>query len=559
MRIALLSHQFPGVRLGGIGVYTLNCARALAEAGHDAHLFTFPIPTELRAALPSKILLHEVADLAERGQSGAVPAPLAAAIHAGGEATYRLALGALLCAKVREVHAATPFDVIEAPEYEALALPLIVSPIPGLPVVTHLHSGSAIVHRAGQQALTGDQLLFEAMEAAAILAADARCAPSERVIADTKESVDFDGSNALRLPFYPSTKGETSPPRAGAPIVFIGRLETIKGAHLLPEALNIFLHEQPQAIVRLIGPDTNTSLEQSSMAQWISARLDASVKDRVTFVGEQTHQQLASELAAASFTIVPSLHDSYSYVCCESLAAARPVIVSDSIGATEVVGDGGISFERGNPKALAAAMSRLYTDAPLLQRLSQAAKRRADSVLAPSATTQQRVTFYQELIARGPSTVSLTDRLANLPSAYTAPLLQAFARLTTFLAGVPDPAIETPGMRLVRIMNTIASGQPVKVLLYGAGRHTSRLLAEKHLWESAGHAVVGLIDDHPRFQGGGTHLGLPVESVATLQARLPLANCATAMVLSTDTFQDQFWQQTESLRKAGLRVFKLYE
>ena len=71
MRIALLTHQFPGVRLGGIGAYTLHAARALAR-GHEPHVFTFTLPEDVRRSLPSGVIVHEVNDLAARSQEESV-------------------------------------------------------------------------------------------------------------------------------------------------------------------------------------------------------------------------------------------------------------------------------------------------------------------------------------------------------------------------------------------------------------------------------------------------------------------------------------------------------
>jgi hypothetical protein len=114
-------------------------------------------------------------------------------------------------------------------------------------------------------------------------------------------------------------------------------------------------------------------------------------------------------------------------------------------------------------------------------------------------------------------------------------------------------------MRLAALMQRISreTRMPASIFLYGAGRHTSRLLAERHLWEPAGHRVAGLIDDHPRFKEQPTHLDLPVISLADLLAQAPATK--PAIVLSTDTFQDQFWNQTASLREAGFWVFRLYD
>jgi glycosyltransferase involved in cell wall biosynthesis len=333
MRIALLTHQWPGARLGGIGVYTLNAARALAQAGHHVHVVSFAVSAEVRQGVPEGVVLHEVPDLADRVQRGVLPGPLAAAIHAGGEGVYRLAMGAILCARVRELHAQRPFDIVEGPEYEGLGLPLIVSPLSGdVPVVTHLHSGSAIARRAsvGAAAPSVEELLLEAMEFATVLGASAVCAPSEQVVRDTREGCPVDRATVLPLPFYPVVEQLPQPIAPDAPIVFCGRLEAVKGAHLLPDALNVFVAQHPRARVRIVGPDTSTAPGGGSMRKWLDARLRVPVE----FVGEQSRTELAAELAAARFVIAPSLFDSYSYLCCEALAAGRPVIVSYSIGAT---------------------------------------------------------------------------------------------------------------------------------------------------------------------------------------------------------------------------------
>jgi hypothetical protein len=92
------------------------------------------------------------------------------------------------------------------------------------------------------------------------------------------------------------------------------------------------------------------------------------------------------------------------------------------------------------------------------------------------------------------------------------------------------------------------------VILYGAGKHTARLLSQRHCWERHGHRVLGLIDDHPRFVSTPIYLGLPVRSLADASS----AGNLPAVVLSTDTYAEQFWEQTQLLRDNGVSVFKLY-
>src|SRR5690606_29508750 len=109
-------------------------------AGHDVHVFTLDLPADVRADVPAGVHLHETPSLADRVRSGGLPAELSAALAAGGEGVYRLAIGWLLCSALLDVHRQQPFDIVEAPEVEALVLPLMLArPDPPLPVITHLH------------------------------------------------------------------------------------------------------------------------------------------------------------------------------------------------------------------------------------------------------------------------------------------------------------------------------------------------------------------------------------------------------------------------------------
>ncbi len=98
-----------------------------------------------------------------------------------------------------------------------------------------------------------------------------------------------------------------------------------------------------------------------------------------------------------------------------------------------------------------------------------------------------------------------------------------------------------------------------RVLLYGAGKHTTRLLAERHTWEQHGHRVIGVIDDHPRFLENPSCLGLPVRSLAAAEAAARAGEPHPPVVLSTDTYEEQFWEQTAALRAMDVPVFKLYD
>jgi hypothetical protein len=74
MRIALLSHQWPGARMGGIGSCVRQTALALAGDGHDVHVFTLTLPADVRMRVPAGITVHEAADLAQAIHQDELPA-----------------------------------------------------------------------------------------------------------------------------------------------------------------------------------------------------------------------------------------------------------------------------------------------------------------------------------------------------------------------------------------------------------------------------------------------------------------------------------------------------
>jgi glycogen synthase len=562
MRIAFLSSQFPAVRIGGIGTYTVQCAGALAGAGHEPHVFTLPLPGDARRACAAGVTVHEIGDPAQ-----AAAAPTASL---GNMLAYQMALQRRFAAAVCAAHEANPFDILEAPEYEAPALMLFAQR--PLPIVTQLHSGSAIARQVDQSTVDREQALREALELQVLTAADGICAPSQSVIAETRRAYDLPDlaarARVIPLPFAaPDVPFQL--PADDAPILFIGRLELLKGAHLLAQAAPDFLRRNPSAQLRIIGPDTLSAPDEQgrrsgrSMAEWMRAALEG-FADRVQFVGELTSGQIGAELQRASFVVIPSLRESYSYVCCETLAAGRAVVVSSDIGATEVAGEAGLPFARGNPDDLGRAMQRLWSDRDLRAELSRRAYDRARSALSPAQTIGQRVAFYQDVIQQwsAEGAPPLTAPRSVLTPTHEARVLLAGALADGGAGDLSDlekraalpAAAVTPAERLLRRLDAHSPGTPVRFHLYGAGRHTARLLMDKALWEARGHQLVGLIDDHPRFQENPEAYGLPVTSSAAA-ARLPMG---TVLVLSTDAFEEQFWQNTAPLRAKGHTVMRLY-
>ena len=541
--------------MGGIGSAVARSACALAQAGNDVHVFTLTLPPDAHSQLPAGLTIHQTHDLAARVQGGMVSSELAASVHAGGDGIYRLSLASILCHQLKCHHAQAPFDVVEPPEVEALGLPLLLDPHFDAPVITHLHCCTALARKFNGDPTTADKQLLSALEFAAIHLSDALCAPTNAVVQATRTCCRIDGDVAI-IPHAFASAAEFAPPGDEGPILFVGRLERLKGVEAIADALNLFLPKYPTATFRFIGPDTSTAPGHASMQQWILSRLRPEIRPRVEFAGELPAGEIARQWQRARFGVMPSLWENFSMALCEAMSAGRTVIVAHGTGSVELIADSALITPPNSPARLAAAMEHLWTDRNTLHRFSRSAYERIGA-FAPDTIAQRRVEFYRRVISEFRR--STRNKLASLPPACAAAILPALVRMTSSLSGIPAD-LQTPGTRLLKVMDEVkdSTGSPAQILLYGAGKHTARVLSERHVWESRNHRVVGIIDDHPRFAQSPVYLDLPVQSLDRATARLLAGSQLPPVVLSTDTYEDQFWNQSAPLRDAGVPVYRLY-
>jgi glycosyltransferase involved in cell wall biosynthesis len=106
------------------------------------------------------------------------------------------------------------------------------------------------------------------------------------------------------------------------------------------------------------------------------------ISDRVAFVGVRTGSGLDRSYAAADALVLASHGETYGMVVTEALARGLPGIVSsvgglpEALGGTRAGGRPGLLVPAGDSVALAGALRRWLTDAPLRARLRAAAQER---------------------------------------------------------------------------------------------------------------------------------------------------------------------------------------
>ena len=155
-------------------------------------------------------------------------------------------------------------------------------------------------------------------------------------------------------------------------VVFTGRLEQVKGAHVLLDAFRRISAQRPDARLTIIGDGTERAALESAAADLVAA-------GRVAFRGRLDRAQIAQCLRSSAVVVVPSLWpEVFGRVVLEALQTGRAVVASRTGGLPELVdAENGRLVEPGDVDALAQALLELLGDRPLLERLGAESARRA--------------------------------------------------------------------------------------------------------------------------------------------------------------------------------------
>ncbi len=157
------------------------------------------------------------------------------------------------------------------------------------------------------------------------------------------------------LPAVEVEPGGDPPPRRPY-FLFVGRLERLKGAHVLVEAFRAYR----RADLVLAGDG-----EEGPRLRRLAAGLD-----HVRFLGRVAQGELGALYAGATALLVPSVgYEVFGLVLLEAFARGTPAIVHDLGALPELVGEAGAGLVYRTQAELVEAMERLRADGALRDEL----------------------------------------------------------------------------------------------------------------------------------------------------------------------------------------------
>lgn len=367
---------------GGMNVYVLELARRLAEQGIEVDVFTRATSSSLDPVVQVDTgvrVLH---------------------ITAGPfEGLGKAELPGQMCVFAREVlrmEAAQPaghYDVVHSHYWLSGQVAALARDRWGVPMVHTMHTMAKVKNEA---LAAGDAPEPEGR----VIGEEQVVAAADRLIANTDreaeqlielyracpDRVDVVPPGVDLAVFHPpvdpaAERASLDLAQDALVVLFAGRIQPLKGPHVLLRGIARFLDQEPglreRLVVPVVGGPSGSGLEHPTALADLADELG--IRDVVRFVPPVTQGDLSRWLGVATLVAVPSYNESFGLVAAEAQACGAPVIAAAVGGLPTVVHDGvsGLLVDGHTEDLWAAALAKVLTDPGLRERLAEGALEQA--------------------------------------------------------------------------------------------------------------------------------------------------------------------------------------
>lgn len=125
----------------------------------------------------------------------------------------------------------------------------------------------------------------------------------------------------------------------GKIVLFVGRIERLKGIDKIIQALPLVAEKKPRLIIA--GEDGNRQGEMASLKKLADS---LGITDSVNFLGLVDYNKLPLYYNAADVCVLPSFYESFGLVPLESLACGTPMIATDVGDLMNIIREGETGF-----------------------------------------------------------------------------------------------------------------------------------------------------------------------------------------------------------------------
>lgn len=388
LHICYISQEYPPeTGWGGIGSYTYEMAHGLVRAGHRVTVITRAIDRE-KTVGDDGVQVHRI-----------LPAPDWSRLRG----LWRLnriwpgfAWAAML--RLRAIHAHSPVDVVEAGEGRADSF--FVAWLSKRPkIVVRLHTARIFVDRFNAVPSEKSRKSEYWLEKQAILRADALTAPTRAVVDLTNTWLSLQSSRMWVVPNPVNTKTFTpSEGRKEMEVLYVGRLERLKGVQTLIEALPCILRQRSVVTFRFMGSD-GIDADGLSWRERILEAIPMCERARLHFE-HVSRNALVHYYRRAAMCVSPSIWENCPYSLLEAMACGTPVVATLAGGVPELVEDGvsGLLVPTEDAPSLSNAICELLEDRERREEMGRNARRRVEELFSAVHLIPKMLQVYQSVL-----------------------------------------------------------------------------------------------------------------------------------------------------------------
>ncbi len=382
LRIAMISYHtcplaaFEGKETGGMNIYVLELSKALASQGHTVDIFTRsqdPSNQRIVQIQPGVRLMH-------------IPAGPEEYLSKKDIVQFIPVFAQHMCDFIEAEGAA--YDVAHAHYYQSglvmrecqsrWSVPLVMT-YHTLALMKNLVARTEAEQESSERINVERELANEARQIVILSENEAQYLHYLYDVNVAKITVVPSGFNPHV--FHPQDQHVVRQlldiPRTEKVLMWVGRLEPLKGIDAILFALKILKVRHPEIPIQLwlIGGQTTLTQEMWTREQ---KKLDAllrqlGLEDVVHFAGQQTQDKLPTYLNAADLVVMPSHYESFGMSALEAMACGIPVITTNVAGISALLDDHhkALVTTVNNPLLLARQIERLLIDVTTYQSIKK--------------------------------------------------------------------------------------------------------------------------------------------------------------------------------------------
>lgn len=167
-------------------------------------------------------------------------------------------------------------------------------------------------------------------------------------------------------------------------ILFVGRIEPLKGLDVLLYAIKIIVQRNPKLAFCLwiVGGTNKKEAWSEELIRLNELKILLGIHSYVKFVGQQDRDKLPYYYNSAEVVVMPSQYESFGMAALEAMACGVPVIITDVTGISNILGKKHhpLLTSAGNPILLAKKIKNLLTNQTEHQEMSEAVLKRVQNL-----------------------------------------------------------------------------------------------------------------------------------------------------------------------------------